>query len=455
MPASLSEIDQAFQRSPTFRILDKLILTESGVDPIGLRQLNLDLMDETVPGINNVTMRVRPYCFMAWAWWKARQVAMDDGAINPSEMVDLVARYETLYAWAHSLTDNPFRGAAAIRAYLPLKGSSETFLFSGARWEQFKKRRTSFMAPTEYGPSLKALHFVETEGLGIFRCSQEVEAAVSQIDRIVSSCIPTHLLERTAPKVAWKQVIKLATQLPIQDASKKERDAFRFLFYEAGASVRAHKDMRRRRATIDLIHDLMPQTGKPISVTEIRRRLVGGKGGLNKREEVRISSVLFVILQARQLQRLAIESMMLWVERSISINVAEGKRTEQLAAEAHSEASRYDDVVASSETVGAYFDAVALLGRELGWPRAAAASKTDVVALMDLLLEAQHRDLTKIPPLALRAFALVSSITDAMRKSAEQLTETTNPMEARPDRLPMGLMVRRIDAIRDKPLLHC
>lgn len=161
--------------------------------------------------------------------------------------------------------------------------------------------------------------------------------------------------------------------------------------------------------------------------------------------------MLLVILQARQLQRLAIESMMLWVERSISTSVAEGKRTEQLAAEAYSEASRHDDMIASSKSVGAYVDAVAALGSR--WPRAAATSKTDVVALMDSLLEAQRRDLTQIPALALRAFALVFAITRAMRVQAEQLTETANPIEARPDRLPMGLMVRRIDAIRDKSLV--
>jgi hypothetical protein len=161
MAASLSEIDQALSKPPGFRIVDKLAIVESGVDPIGLRQLNLDLMDETIPGINNVTMHVRPYCFMAWAWWKARQVAADNGEIDPNEMADLVARYETVYAWAHSLAGNPFRGAAAIRAYLPLKGTSDLFSFEGEKWTQFKKHRTSLMAPTEYGPSLKSLHFLQ------------------------------------------------------------------------------------------------------------------------------------------------------------------------------------------------------------------------------------------------------------------------------------------------------
>ncbi|MBR0958373.1 hypothetical protein [Bradyrhizobium japonicum] len=450
--SSLSEIDAAFSEPPGFRIVDRLAIAESGVDPIGLRQLNLDLMDETVPGINNVTMLVRPYCFMAWAWWKARQVAAVDGEVDPKEMAELVARYEAIYAWAHCLAENPFRGAAAVRAYLPLKGSSESFSFKGEKWEQYKKRMTSIMAPTEYGPSLKSLHFLQSEGQGTFRCSQEAEAAVVQIDKAVSSCIPTHILARKPPSVTCEQVEPIAIKLPIQEASKKERDVFRFLFYQAGASDRAHRDMRRRKATIDLIHDVMPPSGREVSVSEIRRRLAAG-GSSRKDQEVQISSILLAILQARQLQRLAVESMMLWVEQSLSHNVAEGKRTEQLAIEANSEASKYDDMIASSKSVAEYVDAVLAAGNGIGWPKAAASAKTDIVELMGRLQEAQRRDIPKIPGLALRAFAVVYAVTQAMRESVDKLPETPNPVEARPDRLPMGLMVRRIDAIRNKPLV--
>lgn len=457
MATSLSEIDQAFSKPPGFRIVTKLAIVESGVDPIGLRQLNLDLMDETIPGINNVTMHVRPYCFMAWAWWKARQVAADNGEINPSEMVDLVARYETIYAWAHSLAGNPFRGAAAIRAYLPLRGSSEPFSFEGEKWTQFKNHRTSLMGPTEYGPSLKSLHFLQSEGQGTFRCSQELVAAVGQIDKAVASCIAPLLLARKPPSASCEQIEPLAIKLPIHEASKRERDTFRFLFYEAGATDRAHKDMRRRKATIDLIRELMPQAGEPISVGEIRRRLAVTKDWPGKSREIQISSILLAILQARQLQRLAIESTMLWVEQSISTDVAQGRSTEQLAVEAHSEASKKDEVIRLAKSVGAYVDAVSEIGDVAGWPDAVVMSRTDTVELTERLQEAQRRDPTKIPALALRAFAIVYAITKAMSELAEGLPETANPLEARPDRLPMGLMVRRIDAIRNKslPALWC
>lgn len=270
--------------------------------------------------------------------------------------------------------------------------------------------------------------------------------------KLFGACISTHILARKPPNVTWEQVEPLGTKLPIQEASKKERDAFRFLFYEAGTSDRAHKDMRRRKATIDLINSVMPRSGRQITVSDIRRKLAAG-GGAHKEGHVQISSILLTILQARQLQRLAVESMMLWIELSLSNNIAEGKSTDRLAFEANSEASKHDALIASSNSVAQYVDAIVAIGSGTKWPKAAASSETDTIELMELLQEAQRRDPTAIPGFALRAFAIVYAITQAMRELVDKIPETPNPVEARPDRLPMGLIVRRIDAIRKKPLV--
>lgn len=62
---TLAEIDAVFSRSPIAHVVPKLRLQPGGVDPLGLRQVNLDLMDRALPGINNVTMLIRPYVLMA------------------------------------------------------------------------------------------------------------------------------------------------------------------------------------------------------------------------------------------------------------------------------------------------------------------------------------------------------------------------------------------------------
>lgn len=453
MAVALADLDKMLAGSRGFHIVDQLKIDESGVDPIGLRQLNLDLMDATVPGINNVTMHIRPYAFMAWAWWKALHVSAESAG-TPEDAADLAARYETIYAWALCIAGRPFRGAATIKARLPLKGDDTPFLFEGAKWEEFKNKRTGLMAPTEYGPSIKAVHFLTPEADGTYTWSRQAENAIATIDDIVSSCIPTRLLAAEAPSATWREVEELAHRLPADAPSDAEKDAFRYLFYEAGADPRAHVDMRRRRATIDLLRSLLPE-GDYISIPDIRRRLAADanpQGHAASRPEVRESALLLSILQARQLQRLATEAMMLWVERSLSTAVADAKPTDELVAEAHSSAVK-DELVASAETVGEYMKAIENLGAPPGWPHAAALPGTDLVELMELIHQAQRKDVTRLPALALKSFGIVYAMTMAFR--GESLGEgMRDPIEARPDRLPMGVMARRIEVIRDKPLSH-
>ena len=50
-----------------------------GVDPLGLRQINFDLMDQVFPGLNNVARHIRPFVLVAWAWRRANQLAQGQG----------------------------------------------------------------------------------------------------------------------------------------------------------------------------------------------------------------------------------------------------------------------------------------------------------------------------------------------------------------------------------------
>jgi hypothetical protein len=48
-----------------------------GVDPLGLRQINFDLMDLVFPGLNNVARHIRPFVVVTWAWRRANQLAQN------------------------------------------------------------------------------------------------------------------------------------------------------------------------------------------------------------------------------------------------------------------------------------------------------------------------------------------------------------------------------------------
>jgi hypothetical protein len=78
-----------------------------GVDPLGLRQINFDLMDQVFPGINNVARHIRPFTVVAWAWRRAATIADQQGQtrITVSTLRDFVNRIEVVFAWSQFLRD--------------------------------------------------------------------------------------------------------------------------------------------------------------------------------------------------------------------------------------------------------------------------------------------------------------------------------------------------------------
>src|SRR3954462_15061580 len=76
-----------------------------GVDPLGLRQINFDLMDEVLPGLNNVARHIRPFVVIAWAWRRANQIALVSGmeSISLDLLQDFVDRIEVLFVCSQLL----------------------------------------------------------------------------------------------------------------------------------------------------------------------------------------------------------------------------------------------------------------------------------------------------------------------------------------------------------------
>src|SRR4051812_8153672 len=194
---ALADLDRAFAGAPYLRLVRELKFPEGGVDPLGLRQLNLNLMDTALPGINNVTTHVRPYAFMAWACWKAAQLAEARGEnwTKAADLQDMVDRLEVLFVWSHFLAEHGegVPGRNVIGDKLPRSGSARSFEFYGATWDTFRNLRrssTALMAPIQYGPSIKSLGWLKTTSERVFRTSTEVMGAVEAFDRHVSKAMP-------------------------------------------------------------------------------------------------------------------------------------------------------------------------------------------------------------------------------------------------------------------------
>lgn len=127
-----------------------------GVDYLGLRQVNLQLMGEFLPGINNVTSRLRPYSVLSWAVW--RFIDSKAAANEPTATVDEFVRFrekvEVLFGWSHQVAGEGV-GLVGNAQVCPAADGEVALSFS--EW----KRNVSWLDAVNYGPSIK-----DENGLG-------------------------------------------------------------------------------------------------------------------------------------------------------------------------------------------------------------------------------------------------------------------------------------------------
>lgn len=133
----------------------------SGVDFLGLRQTNLDMMADLIPGINNVTAYIRPFSLLSWIFWKFHQLCVDRGTDEPtSESVRLFReRIETLFTWGARLDDYP--NIPGKQAEPPPAGKDGYVPLTFKDWKRVQDS-TSLIAALWYGPASKVV-----TGLGL------------------------------------------------------------------------------------------------------------------------------------------------------------------------------------------------------------------------------------------------------------------------------------------------
>ena len=123
-----------------------------GVDFLGLRQVNLDLMGECLPGINNVTYYIRPYSVLSWIYWKFYESMKADAKDKPTakELTRFKEKVESLFLWGHQL--NNVTGVPGLRSKPKVERGKADLTFKA--WRR-SADNTSLQAAVQYGPSVK------------------------------------------------------------------------------------------------------------------------------------------------------------------------------------------------------------------------------------------------------------------------------------------------------------
>lgn len=269
-------------------------------------------------------------------------------------------RIEILFTWGHKLAGVERIPGTGAECPSGKNGVPLTF-------ESWKRtfENTSLLAAVTYGPSLKfgyGLGFLEPTRRRVFRVCGEGISLAKALDQSLRTSSAYDLMESFNAFLGDKEMaLSLLPLWKADEPTSDERDAFRrALYIESDASGRAFC----RSCTIKLIRTVLRGSNSPLTIKEIRHRMAFGSnsGGTEGFVDGDLKRARFqwAMLQARQGQRLALESIQSWMERLL-VESGRAWRYEAILDEAISQLSEKSGVNFDNMTVG---DLRSLIGEE-------------------------------------------------------------------------------------------
>ncbi|WP_016745157.1 hypothetical protein [Rhizorhabdus wittichii] len=288
-------------------LVDPTSSNPGGVDPLGLRQINFDLMDKLLPGLNNVARHIRPFTVVAWAWRRTVDLARSRNLdLNLSAHQDFVARVEVAFVWSMLVdADGGWRevdlpGRQRVASYI---GDTGELVLGDEQWKSFfaaRRNSTALTAAVNYGPGLLALRCLENDvlqpGMRI-----PVRSFVPALDAFEAQLAPVlgHPLFNTwdTCSVSLSQALKWQPLWDLDSLTDGERAAFR-------DRLTGSESGKNRKAGIELLKVAADQTDGA-DESDVRRMMT-------EQPDAEEAALLWKRMQMRQLFRLALEALFEW-----------------------------------------------------------------------------------------------------------------------------------------------
>ena len=308
--ATLAELTAAATEAQEPRFTTPGRKNFGGVDLLGLRQINLNLMDELLPGLNNTARYVRPFVVVTWAWRRAERQAQALGRtkIKKCDLQDFVDRIEVLYAISQFLRDE--QADLPGRQYLAPWRKEAQLRFEGTNWEQRRKDRrysTALSAPVNYGPGLKRLGWVtpHPDYSGVMIPNPAAASALDALETEIAAVLGHEAFNKfgpvTVPTDDARQWGDLWALDKVTDMEAKVMAEFLF-----GDSA---PEIRRRSGA------LMLAAANHIGTMNsgcVRAAMTGAPSDFDPPDQLLNVQLKWRILQVRQLFRLSLEAFFFW-----------------------------------------------------------------------------------------------------------------------------------------------
>ncbi|SRR5579871_317673 len=374
-----------------------------GVDPLGMRQINFDLMDQVFPGLNNVARHIRPFVLATWAWRRANQIAQKQGKreIPVDQMSDFVDRIDVIFAWSQFMSDpaTDLPGSRVLANIL----RADQWTFGGSAWRQRRKERrfsTALTAPINYGPALRMLGWVQphSEHREVLIPTPAAASALDAFEAKIKDRLNHAAFSQFGSvTVTAKEVGRWSEAWALASPTRPEKTAMKEMLFGPNAPL------SRQRAGELLLAAAKRFSTKDTAV--LRAAMAGRPSRFEPPTDLIEIRDTWRVVQMRQLFRLSLEALLCW---ALTIVSESSKTTEALIA------LFLDCVPVRARTVREWL--ASLRPRNVG--------PTEVI---DEISEALASSPDEVPRAVLRGIAL----------SLAEAPEKDSPGE-RPDRLPLS-----------------
>jgi hypothetical protein len=322
-----------------------------GVDFLGTRAVNLNLMAAAIPGINNVVSWIRPFSLIAWMVWRFESaVRGGETQATAEDFERFTEKVESLYVWSHQVS-GVTQGIPGMRQNLPRTEPAKlSFASFGQRTEA-----TSLFAAVNYGPASKApfgLGFIAGIARGLYAVTPAGQELAEAFDQHLRSNVSPQLYivlsDVGADTASTSDAKALYPAWRYDEPTEAERRLFLErlfrpkLFHTPVSQMEANPGAAERTAFIALIRGSLGEDEHALTIKQLRKKLCTQPVPSIVSADVPVQAIaearaIWQVLQVRQAQRLGLEALFAWTESVVWQGVS---RTSSEVAQSMIEASR-------------------------------------------------------------------------------------------------------------------
>lgn len=301
--------------------LDPLPSLVTGVDFLGLAALNERLVALCLPGISNVTRYMRAYSAMSWMAWRFSEhlkKSIGGSRVSERDIQRAFRRFREKVELLFTLGNPDFSQIAGQ--------TRRTFLPDGVQrfpleFKAFGDYKISWLDAAVYGPSLNSdsgLGFLQRAPGIAYRPTPRGEELATALDESLRRSVYYGELADVERNTGTNAMVKdLGKRWAVRGSSAKERTAFRKAFFPDGAGEEGSSLHANRVAMLKLVIRALRALRGRGTVDEVRQTIARGADPNGRSIDLSAcekTQSVWAVLQIRQLQRLAHEALLRWLE---------------------------------------------------------------------------------------------------------------------------------------------